>query len=128
MAEEGLSGETTIEDEVVASVAGIAAREVEGVASLGQSSIQRAIAERVGTVAERTRGVEVEAGKRQAIVDLTLTIRYGFSIPKVVGEVRQKVAARLLEICGLEAIQINVRIVGVQFPEETKAEPVRRVE
>lgn len=115
-----VAGETTIDDEVIGAIAGVAAREVEGVASLGTSSIRRTVVERLGRAEERARGVEVEAGKKEAIVDITLNILYGFSIPKIIIEVRKKVAYRLLELVGLIAKEINVNVVGIEFPEEVE--------
>jgi uncharacterized alkaline shock family protein YloU len=112
-----VGGETSIDDEVIAAIAGVAAREVEGVASLGTSSIRRILAERLGGAQQRARGVDVEAGKKEAIVDLTLNIIYGFSIPQIVIDVRKTVAVRLLEIAGLIAKEINVSVVGIEFPE-----------
>jgi uncharacterized alkaline shock family protein YloU len=112
-----VAGETTIDDEVIGAIAGVAAREVEGVASLGTSSIRRTVVERLGRAEEKARGVEVEAGKKEAIVDITLNILYGFSIPKIIIEVRKKVAYRLLELVGLIAKEINVNVVGIEFPE-----------
>ncbi len=47
MAEQKIAGETIIEDEVVASIVGIAAMEVEGVAHLGKASIRRSLTERL---------------------------------------------------------------------------------
>jgi uncharacterized alkaline shock family protein YloU len=112
-----VGGETDIQDEVIAAIAGVAAREVEGVASLGASSIRSAIAERVGGREERARGVGVEAGRREAILDIDLRVLYGYSIPETVVEVRHNVAGRLLTLCGLVAKEINVDVVGIEFPE-----------
>ncbi|UCG83061.1 MAG: Asp23/Gls24 family envelope stress response protein [Dehalococcoidia bacterium] len=117
MAEE-IKGETTIEDEVIGAIAGVAAREIEGVASLGKSSIRRTIAERVAGSPEQARGVDVEAGKKEAILDIDVNIIYGFSIPKIVGEVRRKVADRLEELAGLVAKEINITVVGIEFEEK----------
>jgi len=117
--EHGFAGETIIGDEVVASIAGLAAKEVEGVASLGKSSVRRALTERLAGVEEKARmGVQVEVGKREAIVDLQLGVIYGFNIPNVISEVRKKVASRLTEITGLVAKEINVRVVSVAIPEK----------
>jgi len=116
---EVVSGETIIGDDVVASIAGMAAREVEGVAGLGKSAVRRALAEHLAGAGERARvGVEVEVGKMEAIVDLDLIVVYGFNIPSVITEVRTKVAARLMEIAGLIAKEINVHIVGIEIPEK----------
>ena len=112
-----VGGETHIEDEVIAQIAGVAAGEVDGVASLGTSSIRRTLAEAVGAAKGRARGVGVEAGKKEAILDLTINVIYGFSIPNIIIEVRKNVAARLLEMVGLITKEINVDVVGIEFPE-----------
>lgn len=116
---EEIKGETIIDDEVLAAIAGVAAREIEGVASLGKSSIRRAISERVGGTTQQARGVAVEAGKKEAILDLEVNIIYGFSIPTIVGEVRKKVADRLEELAGLVAKEVNIQVVGIEFEEKT---------
>ena len=87
---------------------------------MGKSSVRRILAEHLGGAETRARGVEVEVGKTEAIVDLELTIIYGFNIPNVVSEVRKKVASRLLEISGLIAKEINVHVVSLSFPEKTE--------
>ena len=112
-----VGGETEINDEVVGAIAGVAAREIEGVSSLGSSSIRKAIAERVGSLEKRARGVGVEAGRREAILDVDLRVIYGFSIPETVVKVRHNVARRVLELCGLVAKEININVVGIEFPE-----------
>ena len=63
-----VAGETHIGNEVIASIEGMAARDVEGVASLGKSSVGTAIGERVGSRETRARGVAVEAGRKEAIL------------------------------------------------------------
>ena len=112
-----VGGETEIDDEVIGAVAGVAAREIEGISSLGTSSIRRAIAERVGGAEQRARGVAVEAGRREAILDIELQVIYGFSIPETIVKVRQNVARRVLEMCGLVSKEININVTGIEFPE-----------
>jgi uncharacterized alkaline shock family protein YloU len=114
------AGETTIADEVVASIAGVAAKEVEGVAGVGKFSVRRMLAERLGGAEGKARGVEVEVGTVEAVVDLSLNVLYGFNIPKIIAEVRKKVASRLVDLAGLEAKEINVHIVGIEFPEKVE--------
>ena len=78
-------GNTTIADAVVTKVASIAAREVPGVYRLG-GGVSRAlgsVTQRVGIGDERSQGVSVEVGEREAAVDLTVTVEYGESIPQV---------------------------------------------
>ena len=110
-------GETDIDDEVVGALAAEAAREIEGVADIGTSSIRRTLLERFGGHEKRSRGVGVEAGKKEAIVDLTIKVIYGFNIPQLIIDIRKRVAARLLELVGLVTKEINVHVVGVEFPD-----------
>lgn len=112
-----VGGQTVIQNEVIGAIAGVAAREVEGVSSLGASSIRRTIVERFGGAEQRARGVAVEAGRREAILDIELRVIYGFSIPETVVTVRRNVAHRVLQMCGLVTKEINVNILGIEFPE-----------
>ena len=119
MDKELIGGETTIDDSVVASIAGLAAGEIEGVAHLGKSLVRSRIAEVVtGAEGKARQGVSVTVGHKEATVDLQLDVIYGFNIPTIITKVRKMVATRLLEIAGLVAKEINVRIVGIEFPEK----------
>ena len=111
-----VGGTTNIETEVIGSIAGVAVQAVEGVASLGTASLRRAFSERMGSAERRGRGVSVEAGRREVILDINLRIIYGYSIPLTVIKVRQIVADRLLKLCGLLAKEINIRVIGIEFP------------
>jgi len=110
-------GTTNIQPEVIGAIAGIAAQAVEGVASLGTTSLRRTLSERLGGGERRARGVEVEVGTREAILDINFRVVYGYSIPVVVATVRNNVAGQLLTLCGLVAKEINVRVVGMEFPD-----------
>src|SRR5512142_1258751 len=83
-------GSTHIAAAVVSKVAGIAAREVRGVHSLGGGAARAvgSLTQRVGIGDERSQGVSVEVGEREAAVDLTVVVEYGESIPRVANELR----------------------------------------
>ncbi len=115
-----VGGDTSIEDEVIGAIAGIAAKEVDGVSSLGRRSMRRAIAEKVGGAEKRARGVDVEAGRREAILDLEMKVFYGYSIPEMVIKVRTVVAQRVLELLGLVTKEININVVGLDFPDRVQ--------
>ncbi|MBU2009838.1 MAG: Asp23/Gls24 family envelope stress response protein [Chloroflexi bacterium] len=118
MTEQAVGGSTNIADDVVANIAGVAAREVKGVSKLGASSIRRSIVERLGAGGAKTPGVEVEVGKKEAMVDLSITVLYGHNIPDVADRVRKNVAERLQSLCGLVAKEVNLNIVAIDFPEQ----------
>ena len=113
-----VGGSTNIEAEVIGSIAGVAAQSVKGVASLGTTSLRRTIRERMGSSGRRARGVEVEVGSREAILDISIRVIYGHSIPLTVMRVREIVADRLLKLCGLLAKEINIKVTGIEFPDK----------
>ena len=111
-----VGGTTNIEAEVIGAIAGVVTQTVEGVASLGTTSLRRTIRERLGGAERRSRGVDVDVGRREVIVDISLRVIYGYSIPATVVNVRESVADRLLRLCGLVAKTINIRVIGIEFP------------
>jgi uncharacterized alkaline shock family protein YloU len=120
-------GATSIADAVVTKVAGISAREVPGVYELGGGAARAigGVAQRVGVADERSRGVSVEVGEREAAVDLTLVIEYGESIPQVSEAVRNNVIKRVEGITGLSVTEVNVAVNDLYFPGDETAEPQR---
>ena len=72
-------GATTIADTVVTKVASIATREIGGVYELGGGAarVVGSLTQRVGIGDQRTQGVSVEVGEKEAAVDLTIVVEYG---------------------------------------------------
>ena len=122
-------GATTIADAVVGKVVGIAAREVPGVYAMGGAPARAfgRVTQQVGIGDERSQGVSVEVGQREAAADVTLVIEYGESIPRVANEVRENVIRRIEGICGLDATEVNISVVDLHVPgdEEQQDEPAR---
>ena len=122
----GVPGVTEISDGVIAAIVGHAAEQVKGVMKLGTGGLLRAVIDTArSTGAAMAAGVEVEAGRREAIFDIDLTIEYGHSIPDIVKDVRESVATELKEQVGLVAKEINVSVAAIEFPQRI---PTGRVE
>lgn len=117
-------GGTTINPEVIAALAGVAAKEVEGVAALGRSSMRGTVAQMLRVGGGPSKGVEAEVGEKEAIVDIDVIVSYGASIPVVAENIRKAVADQLRDMAGLAAKEINVNIVGIQMPQK----PASRLE
>lgn len=128
---EGDKGKTIISDSVVAKIAGIAAREVEGVHSLVSTGLGQAVVGLARTVARqqsRDTGILVEVGEREAVVDVRLCAEYGVSIPAVAAAVRANVINRVESMTGLTVKAVNVAVVDLNFPSAEPEAPTRRVE
>lgn len=110
-------GEVKIADDVVAVIAGIAATEVEGVASM-VGNITKEIISKLG-MKNLSKGVKVAVGEDGVRVDLSLNIRYGHSVPEVCTNVQDKVKASIENMTGLSVAQVNIQIASVAL-EGTK--------
>ena len=123
-------GVTSISEDVVGKIAAIAAREVEGVESLG-GAISGALSSVVGRIRgdeHKTAGVGVEVGTKQAAVDLSMTVRYPASIMDVTGAVRQNVIDRIETLTGLEVVEVNIAENDLAFPGGDQDQNTGRVE
>ena len=121
-------GTTTIADGVVAKVIGLATREVAGVHDLGGAPARAisSVTSRVGVGDERTRGVSVEVGRKEAAADLTVVIEYGESIPEIAKTLRENITRRIEGMTGLTVTEVNIAVNDLYFPgDETAAEPAR---
>lgn len=113
---EDASGKIQIADEVVAIIAGLAATEVEGVASMA-GNITKEIIARLG-MKNLSRGVRVEMQDGSVVVMLALNIAYGYSIPEVTANVQNKVQTTIENMTGLSVSSVNIRIADVDMKSE----------
>ena len=106
-------GEVKIADEVVAIVAGLAATEVEGVASMA-GNITNELVSKLG-MKNLSKGVKVEVAEKTVSVEVALNISYGYSIPEVSEKVQEKVKSAIETMTGLSVAIVNVRIATVDM-------------
>lgn len=106
-------GEVQIADEVVATIAGLAATEVEGVAAMS-SNITNELVSKLG-MKNLSKGVKIEVSSDSVAVDLSLTMEYGYSIPITSRQVQEKVKSAIENMTGLNVSEVNVRISGVNI-------------
>jgi len=123
LADDTSGGKTTIAASVVQKIAGIAAREISGVHSMG-GGVSRAfgaIRERIpgggSTGATNVAGVAVEVGEKQAAVDLDIVVEYGASIVELARAVRRNVITAVERMTGLEVIEVNIAVNDIHLPE-----------
>lgn len=110
---DGQLGEVQIADEVVATIAGLAATEVEGVASMAGNMTKELIG-KLG-VKNLSKGVKVLVTDNNVDVDLALNIDYGYSIMKVSEKVQDRVKSAIENMTGLEVSMVNIRIMNVNM-------------
>ena len=114
--ENGKVGEVQIADEVVATIAGLAATEVKGV-SATSGNVTNEIAEKLGKK-NLSRGVKVVVNPDAVSVDMSLTLDYGYGIPETAKLVQEKVKLAIENMTGLQVKEVNVRIAGVNIVKQ----------
>ena len=112
------AGSIKITDEVVAIIAGIAAMEVPGVYSMS-GGFAGGISEILGRK-NLSKGVKVEMGEKQALIDLYILVEYGCRIPEVAWEIQEKVKRSVELMTGLEVKEVNIHIQGVNIEKDNK--------
>ena len=104
-------GEIKIADEVVAIIAALAATEVEGVASMA-GNITNELIGKLG-MKNLSKGVKVDVLEGIVTVSLALNLKYNYSIVEVSARVQEKVKNAIENMTGLEVIDVNIRIAGI---------------
>ena len=114
-AETEKSNSITYANEVVATIAGVAAGEVEGIA--GMCNISGGLLKKSGM----TKGVKVEIGTEEASVDLYVVVEYGTPIQKAAHDAQENVRKAIEAMTGLHVVRVDVHVQGVSFEKENSA-------
>ncbi|MEI6602187.1 MAG: Asp23/Gls24 family envelope stress response protein [Clostridia bacterium] len=112
----GCCGTILITEYVVAWIAKTQALAVNGVAELS-SGIAGEIA---GLISKRNeaRGVKVEAGQKEVLIDLYLVVQYGCRVPDVAWETQEKVKSTVEKLTGFVVKEVNVTVQGIDFEND----------
>ena len=111
-------GNVKISEEVVAIIAGIAATEVPGVTGMS-GGIAGGLSEMLGRK-NLSKGVKVEVGEKEAAIDVFIIVDYGCRIPDVSWEIQEKVKKAVEGMTGLNVVEVNIHIQGVNIDKESK--------
>ncbi|GAB3823277.1 Asp23/Gls24 family envelope stress response protein [Kribbella italica] len=120
-------GKTTIADQVVSKIAGIATREVTGVHDLGGAAARTVgmLRERIpGSRTNLSQGVSVEVGEKQAAIDLQIIVEYGVGIADLAEGIRRNVISAVERMTGLEVTEVNIAVSDIHLEgEDDDVEP-----
>lgn len=114
-------GVTTMDETVVAKIAGMAAREVPGVYDMGSATRRAfsAVTDRIPNAQTNVSGgISVEKGDTQAAVDVTVVVEYGASLVEVGDAIRRNIIEQVEGTTGLEVVEVNIHVSDVHLPQE----------
>lgn len=116
-------GNIKISVEVVSTIAGIAASEIEGVSCMYTSFVD-GFAQRFGAKKSTSKGVKVDMSGDSVSIDLYIVVEYGVKIPELAWEIQDNVKTSVETMTGLPVEKVNIHIEGISFDkEEDTVEP-----
>ncbi|PLR84488.1 Asp23/Gls24 family envelope stress response protein [Bacillus canaveralius] len=119
-------GKVEIAPEVIEVIAGIAASEVEGVSQM-RGNFATGVVERLGKK-NHGKGVKVELTEQGIKVDVYCLMKFGVSIPHVAQKIQDNIRQALLNMTALNAEEVNIHVVGIQFEnQKQEAEEIEEI-
>jgi len=113
----GDSGSVHISDEVIATIAQQAVREVDGFGGFA-TSFGGEIAELLGSKKQTGRGVKISTADNEVTVEIFILVQYGTVINRVAEAAQAAVVSSMEAITGLPVKTVNVTVCGIVFEKE----------
>jgi len=113
------NGTITFANEVIATIAGLAAVDVKGVAGMS-GGFTDGITELLGRK-NLSKGIKVEVGSEEVAVDISIVVEYGIPIPEVAENIQTSVIKAVETMTGLKVVEVNISVQGIKFKETKPA-------
>lgn len=105
-------GSLKISEDVIATIASVAALEIEGVDSLSQSTQQ------VGRIFASLgkKPIHVDVNDDFVTIDISLSLKFGAKIEEVCTAVQNAIKDSVQTMSGMAVSKVNVLVSGIVFP------------
>ncbi len=110
------NGTITFANEVIATIAGLAAVDIPGVAGMSGGFVD-GITELVGRK-NLSKGVKVEVGTEEVAVDIAIVVEYGTPVPEIAQNIQMSVMKAIETMTGLKVVEVNINVQGIKFKEQ----------
>ncbi|EGO6638240.1 Asp23/Gls24 family envelope stress response protein [Enterococcus faecalis] len=120
---ETIKGELFFEDKVIQKIIGIALDEIDGLLTIDGGFFSN-IAGKLVNTDNTTSGVDVEVGKKQVAVDLSIVAEYGKDVTTIYDKMKQVISNEVKKMTVLDVIEINVNVVDVKTKEQHENDSV----
>lgn len=111
-------GTITFANDVIATIAGLAAMDIDGVAGMSGGFVN-GIAALLGKK-NLTKGIKVEVGQVEVAVDIAVIVKYGYRIPEVAENIQNSVVKAIETMTGLKVKEVNINVLGIDVPDPQK--------
>ncbi len=106
-------GKVVLSEEVIATIAGVAATECYGIVGMAARRVSDGLAELLGRE-NLARGVEVTLDGDRVSIELHVVVGYGTRIPEVARNVIDKVKYTVESSTGLKVTRVHVNVQGIR--------------
>ncbi len=109
-----------ISEDVITTIAGLAATEVSGIAGMS-GSITGELVEKLGRK-NISKGIKADVNGNQVTIDINTIVEYGVNIHEVAVALQNNIKNVIENMTGLDVVGVNVNIQGLSFAPEYKEE------
>lgn len=109
-------GRILVSDEVIATIAGVAATECRGIVGMAASRLRDGIAELLGRE-NLSKGVDVRVEGDAAEILLYIVVGYGSRISEVAKNVTERVRQHVESLTGLRVTDVRIKVQGVKVSD-----------
>ncbi len=107
-------GTITVEDEVIAKLAGLAAMECYGIVGMAAKNVKEGIF-RLLKKESLTKGIMLNTEDNKVNLDFHIIVEYGTNIPAIAENAISAVRYKLEESLNIEAEEINIFVEGIRI-------------
>jgi len=107
------NGSINISEEVISTIVRNVVSEIEGVSGLSGAAGSE-LAELIG-LKTAVKGVKVQFVDETIVVDVIVTVTYGYNIVNVAKSVQEKLISVMQSTTGMEKASVNVHVSGIAF-------------
>ena len=116
--DENQNGSVSFATDVIATIAGLAANEIEGVVEMSSSGSGLADVFTRKNARNFTKGVKIELEDNKVNADITMVVDYGSPVPEVAHNIQGNVKKAIETMSGLEVNKVDVHVAGISFERE----------
>ncbi len=109
------SGSLNVSENVIASVANLAASETHGVFEMSQAPVD---IKSVLNHKDMPKSVRINVVNEAAYIDLYVKLEYDAKIPEVCSEIQRRVKESVQSMTGMIVARVNVHVTDVEVPEK----------
>ena len=106
-------GTISIENEVIARIAGLTAVDCYGIVGLAAKNMKDGLVQLLKRES-LTKGIRINVNEEQISIDLHIIVEYGTNITAIAENIISTVKYKVETVCGIAVEQVNVFVEGVR--------------